>query len=194
VLHWLTDFSESLGLTATSILLTLGLAALLALVSVGFVTALVILMPANYFLERSERGLWVDRHPVVRWTLIVLKNLVGVILVIGGVVMLFGPGQGVLTILIGVMLLDFPGKRKLELYLVSRPRVLEAINRLRARFGRPPMLLPDESPSARELPAVPSSVGTSSSADCDGQAPGANSQAASPPERDEERSPVNRCP
>ncbi len=194
MLHWLTDFSDTLGLTATSILLTLGLAALLALVSVGFVTALVIFMPANYFLERSERGLWVDRHPVVRWSLLALKNLVGVILVIAGAVMLFGPGQGVLTILIGVILLDFPGKRKLELYLVSRPRVLEAINRLRARFGRPPMLLPDEAPSAPKPPAVPPTVGTSSSADCDGEVPCPDSAAASPKQRDEAKGPLNRCP
>lgn len=192
--QWLTDFSDTLGLTATSILLTLGLAALLALVSVGFVTALVILMPANYFLERWERGLWVDRHPVVRWTLIVLKNLVGVFLVIGGVIMLFGPGQGVLTILIGVMLLDFPSKRKLELYLVSRPRVLEAINRLRARFGRPPMLLPDEAPCSRELPAVPPGVGRSASAPCDGKLPRPDSGAAPPKQREEAKSPLNRCP
>jgi hypothetical protein len=46
-----------------------------------------------------------------------------------------------LTILIGVMLLNFPGKRRLERWLVSRPRVLPVINRLRARFGKPPLLL-----------------------------------------------------
>ena len=51
------------------------------------------------------------------------------------------PGQGLLTILIGLILLDFPGKRGLERRLVSRPSVLAAINRLRARFGRPAMEL-----------------------------------------------------
>jgi hypothetical protein len=51
------------------------------------------------------------------------------------------PGQGVLTILLGVMLLDFPGKRGLELKLVSRPKVLNTINRIRHRFDRPPLLL-----------------------------------------------------
>lgn len=55
--------------------------------------------------------------------------------------MLFTPGPGVLTILIGVMLLNFPGKRRLERKLVERPRVLEAINRLRARFGKAPLIL-----------------------------------------------------
>jgi hypothetical protein len=45
--------------------------------------------------------------------------------------MLFIPGQVVLTILIGMMLLDFPGKRSVARKLLSRPDVQEAINRLR---------------------------------------------------------------
>lgn len=169
--QWLCDIPDSLGLTATSILWTLGIGVLLALVSIGFVTALVILLPANYFLERSERGLWVDRHPVVRWTLIVLKNLLGVVLVIGGVIMLFGPGQGVLTILIGVMLLDFPGKRQLELKLVSRPRVLEAINKLRARFGRPPMHLPEPGPFRESQASRSRQSFQAATMNCDGTPP-----------------------
>jgi len=33
-------------------------------------------------------------------------------------------------------LLDFPGKRRLEQKLLSRPQILKTINRLRARFGK----------------------------------------------------------
>jgi hypothetical protein len=51
------------------------------------------------------------------------------------------PGQGILTILIGVMLLDFPGKRRLERWLVRRPAVFKGINRIRARFDKPPLVL-----------------------------------------------------
>jgi hypothetical protein len=58
--------------------------------------------------------------------------------------MLIGPGQGILTILIGVMLLDFPGRRWLELKLLARPSVINAINRIRARFKRPALLLPKQ--------------------------------------------------
>jgi hypothetical protein len=64
---------------------------------------------------------------------------VGVIFILGGLAMLVLPGQGLLTIVIGVSLLDFPGKRVLERRLLSRPMVLQAINRLRQRFGRPPL-------------------------------------------------------
>jgi hypothetical protein len=49
------------------------------------------------------------------------------------------PGQGVLTMIVGLTLLDFPGKRGLECRLIGRPRILRTINRLRARFGRPPL-------------------------------------------------------
>jgi hypothetical protein len=71
------------------------------------------------------------------------KNLLGAFLVLLGIVLSLPgvPGQGILTILIGVMLLDFPGKRDLERKLVSRPKVREGIDRLRQRFGKPPLVL-----------------------------------------------------
>ena len=48
---------------------------------------------------------------MIRWTGLILKNLLGVLLVIlGGIMTLPGvPGPGILTILLGVMLLNFPG-------------------------------------------------------------------------------------
>jgi hypothetical protein len=51
------------------------------------------------------------------------------------------PGQGILTILLGIMLVDFPGKRELERKIVSRPQVFETINKLRHRFGKPNLVL-----------------------------------------------------
>jgi hypothetical protein len=51
------------------------------------------------------------------------------------------PGQGILTILLGIMLLDFPGKRDLEYRLVSQPRVFNTINKLRHRFGKDSLVL-----------------------------------------------------
>jgi hypothetical protein len=38
--------------------------------------------------------------------------------------------------------MDLPGKRALERWLISLPKVLSAMNRLRARRGRPPLLPP----------------------------------------------------
>jgi hypothetical protein len=84
-----------------------------------------------------------EQHPIVRWAGVILKNVLGTLLVLLGLFLSLPgiPGQGLLTILIGVMLLSFPGKRRLERRLVSRPSVLAAINALRAYFGKPAMRL-----------------------------------------------------
>jgi hypothetical protein len=116
------------------------------LTSIAVTIFVLIKLPDTYFKASHGREFWVERHPVLRWGGLVVKNLLGAFLVLLGVVMSLPgvPGQGVLTILLGVMLLDFPGKRSLELKLVSRPKVLRTINRIRQRFDRPPLLL-DES-------------------------------------------------
>jgi len=71
----------------------------------------------------------------------VAKNIAGVILLLLGFVMALPgiPGQGVLTMIIGLTLVDFPGKRGIERRILRHRRVLDAINRLRARFHRPPL-------------------------------------------------------
>jgi hypothetical protein len=53
--------------------------------------------------------------------------------------MLVLPGQGILTMLIGISLVDFPGKRQLERKLIGQPAVLNTINRVREKFGQPPL-------------------------------------------------------
>ncbi len=70
------------------------------------------------------------------------KNLLGGVLVVLGLVMLLTPGQGLLTLLIGLMLMNFPGKYRLERWLVTRPGVLRALNWLRARQGHQPLEAP----------------------------------------------------
>lgn len=135
------------GLFAVAFLVTFA-------ISLGLVAVLLVRLPATYFLDRHQRELWIDRHPAVRWLGVVLKNVLGVALVVlGAVLSLPGvPGQGLLTVLLGVMLIDFPGKRRLERRLVGLPRVLDRVNRLRARFGREPLVL-DETPAGTEQDA-----------------------------------------
>lgn len=119
-------------------LFLLGLAG--SLLVVGF---LFVKLPATYFQDYHSRDIWVDRHPALRVTARIAKNVLGVMLVIAGLILTLPgiPGQGVLTILIGVMLLDLPGKRRLERRIVGRPRILRSINRLRMRYGKPPLVL-----------------------------------------------------
>lgn len=124
-----------LGLVAFVVLSLGGLAL------VGFV---LVKLPADYFRDPSPRHWWVGRHPVIRRIGLILKNLLGGMLVALGVLLSLPgvPGPGILTILIGLMLLDFPGKRRLERWLISRPTILRTINRLRRRCRRPPFQWP----------------------------------------------------
>jgi hypothetical protein len=113
--------------------------------SIAIVTMLIARMPPDYFVHRSlPDDSWRRRHPAVRIILKVLKNLLGLVLVILGLVLLLPgvPGQGLLTLLIGLTLLDFPGKRTFELWLVRSPPVFKAINWIRAKYHRPPLILP----------------------------------------------------
>jgi hypothetical protein len=128
-------------LTAGGVAWTIAIAVVVFLGSIAVVAVLLVQLPATYFLDSHPREGWRVQHPILRWAGLAVKNLVGAALVGVGILMLVAPGQGVLTILIGVMLLDFPGKRRLERKLVGRPKVLRAINGLRARFGKPPVVL-----------------------------------------------------
>jgi archaellum biogenesis protein FlaJ (TadC family) len=96
-------------------------------------------LPADYF-HHSRRENWrgSQRASAVALLFGVVKNLLGAVLLVLGVVMLFIPGQGLLTILVGLLLMNFPGKYRLERWLVQRPGVLRSLNWLRKRHGRPP--------------------------------------------------------
>lgn len=98
---------------------------------------LVIRLPADYFLqEKRQPLLWGARHPVLRFVVRLLKNLLGLVVILMGFAMLVLPGQGVLSIVLGFLLLEFPGKFHMERWLVSRPPVLRAVNWMRERRGR----------------------------------------------------------
>src|SRR5947208_16593599 len=111
----------------------------------GFVGTLVVIpwilvrLPPHYFDERHPRIWLAKRHSVLRAVLLGIKNVVGFIFLLAGIAMLVLPGQGILTMLLGLSLFDFPGKRSLERLMVSRPPVLQRINRLREPFTRPPI-------------------------------------------------------
>ena len=98
-------------------------------------------LPADYFVQNGQRRSQ-NRASISHWPRFVLRNLLAVALVgLGIILSLPGvPGQGVLTILLGIMLSDFPGKERLERKIVSYPKVLQALNRLRQRFGKPPLM------------------------------------------------------
>ncbi len=103
-----------------------------------FGVAIALLLPADYFVrERAAPA----RHPVIHLIARITKNLVGWAMIPLGVLMALPlvPGPGLVFILIGVSLADFPGKRRLEERLLGYPPVLQAVNRMRRRFGRAPV-------------------------------------------------------
>lgn len=127
---------------------TVALSVLLFLVtfagSLALTAWVLVKLPATYFRNDHPPALS-GRHPILRWSGLILKNIAGLVLVLVGVLLSLPgvPGQGVLTILIGLILLDFPGKRRLEQWLITRPRVFRAVNGLRARFDAPSLVVGD---------------------------------------------------
>lgn len=108
--------------------------------SLVVVPVLVSRIPADYFAHPRRPRAAMDARPA--WARIALrigKNVLGVLLMFGGLAMLVLPGQGLLTLLIGFMLVDLPGKYRFERWLVSRPRIASGINWLRLRAGREPL-------------------------------------------------------
>jgi len=111
--------------------------------SLLLIPVLCVRMSEDYFMpHRKREATLAGRHPVLRWTGLILKNILGILVIAAGLAMLVLPGQGLLTIIIGIMMLNFPGKQQLELRLIRIPGVLRAINHLRARAKHPPLQLP----------------------------------------------------
>lgn len=100
-------------------------------------------MRPDYFtVPRRASGRLRRRHPVVIGILTGLKNVIGAVLVIMGVIMLVAPGQGLLSILAGMTLMNYPGKYRFERWLVTRPPVWRVINWIRRKAHVEPLCPP----------------------------------------------------
>lgn len=108
------------------------------LLSLILIPWLIIRLPEDYFSgrKRHESNLQ-QQHPLVYWSIRVGKNLLSALLVAAGIIMLVLPGQGLLSILIGISIGDFPGKYRLERFVISRPGVLKSINWIRKKAKKP---------------------------------------------------------
>lgn len=120
-------------LTALSIVFFVG-----SLLAIPFI---LVRLPTDFFDTRVPRRWMENHHPVLRLFGHIAKNVVGAIFLFAGFLMLFLPGQGILTMLIGITMLDFPGKRTLEAKMIGQPAVLSTINSMRQKFGKPPLII-----------------------------------------------------
>ena len=107
-------------LVAQLVLVSLALAAVYA---VGVFFAVIHMSPDYFANKAPAEATWRRRHPILRLLFRGLKNVAGGGLILLGLVMLVLPGQGILTVLIGLTFLDFPGKRRLEIWIVQRPSI-----------------------------------------------------------------------
>jgi hypothetical protein len=148
-MDWLEQHLPDWALRAIDWIWSPGVLAVLSAASVIlFVASLITIpwlvarLPADYFCERRDRPSLLHLHnPRLRALLRVGKNLLGVLLMLAGIAMLVLPGQGLITILVSLVLLDFPGKRRFLSRLVRRRHVARALNKIRHRRGEPPLEL-----------------------------------------------------
>ena len=96
------------------------------------------LIPTDYFSPEHV-------HQVKTRTLFslfktIVKSVLGLFLILAGIIMLVTPGQGIISILLGLFLMEFPGKRKLEFKLINHNPTYKALNWLRSKAGKPPLI------------------------------------------------------
>src|SRR5437660_1200932 len=98
---------------------------LLTVASLGGAAFVIVRLPSSYFQTDHPPPAVLPRSPLLRALVLIGKNGLGLLLVVLGIVMSLPgvPGQGILTLLCGLMLLNFPGKRRLEQRLATRPPV-----------------------------------------------------------------------
>jgi hypothetical protein len=138
ITHW---FEQHLW----AVWLMTGLSLLTVLASFIVLPWAIVRVPADYFAhQRPPRTAWEKLHPAARIAIVLAKNLLGLILLLAGIIMALPlvPGPGVLTVLLGLALLDLPGKRRVERWLVARPSVFAALNKLRAKHNQVPLEAP----------------------------------------------------
>lgn len=137
--QWLAQFWESL--TWGRILWGVTISIVTIIASYALIVVGMIKIPADYFSSSYVKNHSSDRHFSVRWGALIIKNTIGFLLIVAGIIMIFTPGPGVPTILLGLIMMDIPGKRPLEAKLIQRPMVLSAVNELRAKYNKPPLIM-----------------------------------------------------
>lgn len=115
------------------------------LISLVVLPVLAARIPADYFTrEIRPPSRYARLHPVWRAVLLVIKNVLAGALMLAGVVMLILPGNGILAIAIALLMMDLPGKYKIERWMIMRSPVRKSINWVRGKTGHKPLVIPDD--------------------------------------------------
>ena len=149
--NWLPDWAHALGVWMFQpLVLTLVISGSILLFVLSLIGLPVFLtrMPPDFFSRPQRRRLKLAELRRPFWFVVLrgLKNLLGGVLFLVGLLMLFMPGQGLLTVFAALFLLDFPGKKRFQRWIITRPAIHRPINALRRRVGRLPLELPLRDP------------------------------------------------
>ena len=112
------------------------------IISVFMMVLIISFLPEDYFKSENRNlisSVQNSRYPLLKLLVLITKNFFGILLLLSGILMLVLPGQGVLTIITGLVFMDYPGKYKFERNLLKQKGVINSINWIRSRLSKPPL-------------------------------------------------------
>ena len=118
------------------------LSVFILIISVFMMVLIISFLPEDYFKSENRNlisSVQNSRYPLLKLLVLITKNFFGVLLLLSGILMLVLPGQGILTIITGLVFIDYPGKYKFERKLLRQKGVINSINWIRSRLGKPPL-------------------------------------------------------
>ncbi len=118
-----------------------GLSTIFFLLSLLGLSWLISIIPHNYFVDKKRVSLIKMKNPLMWLPIIIIKNSIGLVLILCGILMLILPGQGVLTIITGLIFLDYPGKFRFERSLVRNKLILNSMNWIRRKLDKPDLII-----------------------------------------------------
>ena len=110
------------------------------IISVFMMVLIISFLPEDYFKSENRNlisSIQNSRYPLLKLLVLITKNFFGVLLLLSGILMLVLPGQGILTIITGLVFMDYPGKYKFERKLLRQKGVINSINWIRSRLSKP---------------------------------------------------------
>ncbi len=96
-------------------------------------------IPYDYFV--NDKYSMKSASKITKLIVNPIRNIFGLILLILGFIMLFTPGQGIITILLAVLVMRFPYKRELEQKIIANKNILKALNWLRDKNNKPHIIV-----------------------------------------------------
>ncbi len=114
------------------------------IISLFFIPWIIGRLSPDYFLRIMEEQNSILSMRINMLVILLLKNILALVLLCAGIAMLFLPGQGILTLIVGLFLLSFPGKKKFIALLIKHHTVQQSLNWIRTKRGKQHFLWPTD--------------------------------------------------